>query len=115
MNPPTNPIAEDSPNQNQSSAVSNAQPLESNNLNDSEDLFVKPSAQAKLAAASTSNDNQNNSALDPHILDEIEEKPPERTLSEFLMMMDQYTPIVPDAVTDFYLSKAGFECEDYRM
>lgn len=60
----------------------------------------------------------------------------QRSLAEFLSMMDNYTPAVsitasfcpytlgkpnhflqqiPDAVTDYYLSRTGFDCDDVRM
>ncbi|KAI8138065.1 transcription initiation factor TFIID 23-30kDa subunit-domain-containing protein, partial [Fennellomyces sp. T-0311] len=39
----------------------------------------------------------------------------EKTLAEFLAMMDNYTPIIPDAVTDYYLSRTGFDCDDVRI
>ncbi|KAI9271681.1 transcription initiation factor TFIID 23-30kDa subunit-domain-containing protein [Phascolomyces articulosus] len=39
----------------------------------------------------------------------------EKTLAEFLAMMDNYTPIIPDAVTDYYLGRTGFDCEDVRI
>ncbi|KAI9488151.1 transcription initiation factor TFIID 23-30kDa subunit-domain-containing protein [Zychaea mexicana] len=39
----------------------------------------------------------------------------EKTLAEFLAMMDSYTPIIPDAVTDYYLSRTGFDCDDVRI
>jgi Transcription initiation factor TFIID 23-30kDa subunit len=60
-------------------------------------------------------------------------RPPRETrkdkdLNTFLNSMDKYAPIVyspskenahqvqiPDAVTDYYLSLAGFECSDQRV
>ncbi|KAM3580134.1 hypothetical protein VKS41_007371 [Umbelopsis sp. WA50703] len=39
----------------------------------------------------------------------------QRSLAEFLSMMDNYTPAIPDAVTDYYLSRTGFDCDDVRM
>ncbi|KAF9208829.1 Transcription initiation factor TFIID subunit 10 [Haplosporangium sp. Z 27] len=39
----------------------------------------------------------------------------DRTLAEFLPMMENYNPIIPDAVTDYYLSRTGFDCDDVRI
>ncbi|KAJ1939520.1 hypothetical protein FBU59_004094 [Linderina macrospora] len=39
----------------------------------------------------------------------------EKSLAEFLVQMDTYEPIVPDALTDYYLAQAGFECDDVRI
>ncbi|RVD81907.1 uncharacterized protein DFL_009754 [Arthrobotrys flagrans] len=48
---------------------------------------------------------------------DIEMKVPrrERNLREFLGMMDEYAPIIPDAVTDYYLSLSGFQTSDVRI
>ena len=69
---------------------------------------------------------------------EEEEARKDRTLAEFLRLLDNYTPLVhppvlppplhrthcltdtnttqiPDQVTDFYLEKVGFECHDLRL
>ncbi|CAO3680108.1 unnamed protein product [Umbelopsis vinacea] len=46
---------------------------------------------------------------------EIEMNKRQRSLAEFLSMMDNYTPAIPDAVTDYYLSRTGFDCDDVRI
>ncbi|KAJ3195981.1 Transcription initiation factor TFIID subunit 10 [Irineochytrium annulatum] len=46
---------------------------------------------------------------------EIEEEKKERGLGEVLLMMEDYCPVIPDAVTDYYLARAGFECDDIRV
>lgn len=37
------------------------------------------------------------------------------TLAAFLARMDEYEPLLPDAVTRFYLEKAGFQSSDDRV
>ncbi|KAI8646868.1 transcription initiation factor IID TAF10 subunit [Parasitella parasitica] len=39
----------------------------------------------------------------------------EKDMAELLMTMDSYTPIIPDAVIDYYLDKTGFDCDDARI
>lgn len=40
----------------------------------------------------------------------------DKTLQEVLEMMDgEFAPIIPDAVTDYYLAKNGFETSDVRI
>lgn len=46
---------------------------------------------------------------------EEEDSRKDRTLAEFLGLLDGYTPLIPDQVTDYYLEKVGFECEDVRL
>ncbi|QRV74091.1 Transcription initiation factor TFIID 23-30kDa subunit [Ceratobasidium sp. AG-Ba] len=45
--------------------------------------------------------------------DELARK--DRTLAEFMLMLDEYDPLIPNEVTDYYLQRAGFECEDIRL
>ncbi|KAG1881284.1 transcription initiation factor TFIID 23-30kDa subunit-domain-containing protein [Suillus subluteus] len=44
-----------------------------------------------------------------------EEARKDRTLAEFLVMLDDYEPLIPNEVTDYYLQRVGFECEDVRL
>ncbi|KAJ8661783.1 hypothetical protein O0I10_002591 [Lichtheimia ornata] len=67
-----------------------------------------PGGIPNAAAAATAAAN-NEPVVDP----ELAKK--EKTLAEFLAMMDSYTPIIPDAVTDYYLSRTGFDCDDVRI
>ncbi|PWZ00745.1 hypothetical protein BCV70DRAFT_200006 [Testicularia cyperi] len=46
---------------------------------------------------------------------EEEESRKDRTLAEFMRLLDGYTPLIPDQVTDFYLERVGFECHDVRL
>ncbi|KAG6861338.1 hypothetical protein C0995_001317 [Termitomyces sp. Mi166 len=46
---------------------------------------------------------------------EAEEARKDRTLAEFLLMLDEYEPLIPSEVTDYYLQRVGFECEDIRL
>lgn len=46
---------------------------------------------------------------------EEEEARKDRTLAQFMLMLDDYKPLIPDEVTDYYLEKVGFECDDIRL
>ncbi|EIN06394.1 transcription initiation factor IID TAF10 subunit [Punctularia strigosozonata HHB-11173 SS5] len=39
----------------------------------------------------------------------------DRTLADFLLMLDDYEPLIPNEVTDYYLQRVGFDCQDVRL
>ncbi|KAG8220922.1 hypothetical protein J3R82DRAFT_2426 [Butyriboletus roseoflavus] len=51
----------------------------------------------------------------PQTRQAAEEARKDRTLAEFLLMLDEYEPLIPNEVTDYYLQRVGFECEDVRL
>ncbi|KAI8907812.1 transcription initiation factor TFIID 23-30kDa subunit-domain-containing protein [Gorgonomyces haynaldii] len=46
---------------------------------------------------------------------ETEEQQNHESLAQVLTMMQDYAPIIPDAVTDYQLSTAGFQTQDIRV
>lgn len=38
-----------------------------------------------------------------------------KALADFVVMMDNYTPIIPNSVTRYYLRRSGFTCQDDRV
>ncbi|TFY78813.1 hypothetical protein EWM64_g5199 [Hericium alpestre] len=51
----------------------------------------------------------------PQTRQAAEEARKDRTLAEFLLMLDNYEPLIPDEVTDYYLQRVGFDCQDPRL
>ncbi|KAI0305893.1 transcription initiation factor TFIID 23-30kDa subunit-domain-containing protein, partial [Multifurca ochricompacta] len=39
----------------------------------------------------------------------------DRSLVDFLLMLDDYEPLIPDEVTEYYLQRVGFDCQDARL
>nr|XP_018259363.1 uncharacterized protein I303_08291 [Kwoniella dejecticola CBS 10117]OBR81521.1 hypothetical protein I303_08291 [Kwoniella dejecticola CBS 10117] len=39
----------------------------------------------------------------------------DRSLVDFLSMLDGYKPLIPEEVTEYYLQRSGFECSDPRL
>ena len=70
------------------------------------------SSAAAAAAAASSSQAPTNHTMSRR---EEEEARKDRTLAEFMQLLDGYTPLIPDQVTDFYLEKVGFECHDVRL
>ncbi|SPO24711.1 related to TAF10 - TFIID and SAGA subunit [Ustilago trichophora] len=70
------------------------------------------SSSAAAAAAAAASSTPANHTMSRR---EEEESRKDRTLAEFMQLLDGYTPLIPDQVTDFYLEKVGFECHDVRL
>ncbi|ODV90956.1 hypothetical protein CANCADRAFT_26554 [Tortispora caseinolytica NRRL Y-17796] len=47
--------------------------------------------------------------------EEIGELPKDKTLKELLNSMEDQPPVIPDAITDYYLMKSGFASSDKRI
>lgn len=52
-------------------------------------------------------------AIDPRQAEEQARK--DRTLTEFMLMLDEYEPMIPSEIADFYFQRVGFETEDVRL
>ncbi|KZS94455.1 transcription initiation factor IID, TAF10 subunit [Sistotremastrum niveocremeum HHB9708] len=51
----------------------------------------------------------------PQTRQEIDQAAKNRTLAEFMLMLDDYEPLIPSEITDYYLQRVGLECEDVRL
>ncbi|KAG1746654.1 transcription initiation factor TFIID 23-30kDa subunit-domain-containing protein [Suillus paluster] len=78
------------------------------------DASQQPS-QATTAVAGSSTTASTAVASQPQSRQAAEEARKDRTLAEFLVMLDDYEPLIPNEVTDYYLQRVGFECEDVRL
>ncbi|TKY86685.1 hypothetical protein EX895_004325 [Sporisorium graminicola] len=90
----------------------NDEPMPSTSVGVSEGQAAASSSSAAAAAAVASSSSSQAPALSRR---EEEESRKDRTLAEFMQLLDGYTPLIPDQVTDFYLEKVGFECHDVRL
>ncbi|GAA6059735.1 hypothetical protein JCM10212_001943 [Sporobolomyces blumeae] len=88
------------------------------------DLFLRqqPPQQpsASTSTPSTSQPQPNGtlaSASDdpPKSTKEQEQDKKDLELAQLLEMMDDYKPIIPDEVTDYYLQRSGFDTNDVRV
>lgn len=75
----------------------------------------QPTASSSSAAAAAAAASSQPAANHQMSRREEEEARKDRTLAEFMQLLDGYTPLIPDQVTDFYLEKVGFECHDVRL
>lgn len=74
----------------------------------------QPEASSSTQPAAGTQDAAGN-ANQAHTRREEELARKDRTLAEFMLMLDEYEPLVPAEVTDHYLQQVGFECHDVRL
>jgi len=67
-----------------------------------------------LDLAMSESSQEDKSQLPNKKSDELQAKK-DRSLAEFLLMLDEFKPLIPSEVTDYYLQRAGFDCEDERL
>ncbi|KAH0836643.1 transcription initiation factor TFIID 23-30kDa subunit-domain-containing protein [Lanmaoa asiatica] len=72
-------------------------------------------SQATTTAVAASSSSTATVPSQPQSRQAAEEARKDRTLAEFLLMLDEYEPLIPNEVTDYYLQRVGFECEDVRL
>ncbi|KAK0188815.1 transcription initiation factor TFIID 23-30kDa subunit-domain-containing protein [Armillaria mellea] len=77
--------------------------------------FAYPVGPSQTPQDPSSSSTSSTQSAQPQSRQAAEDARKDRTLAEFLLMLDDYEPLIPNEVTDYYLQRVGFECEDVRL
>ena len=96
--------------------------------------LVATSSSSTLPTSTQQTTSSSSQTTNPHSRSAAELARKDRTLADFMLMLDDHEPLVrdyslspvlertnetgiqiPNEVTDYYLQRVGFECEDVRL
>lgn len=81
---------------------------------DDEDAAERPAGDAKDSTENPDRGTDVDSIFDQTLLHPLFEQR-DKSLKELLEAMDEFSPIIPDAVTDYFLARSGFKTSDQRI